>query len=181
MPDDQYLCKQDTCTKSSIWALQHTGKKRILLVAAWLVPLGVPPALTTLASSNLNHSVCTYNLKHSVCLRALCWACHQESQLSSAPPGQHFALMPYGQHDQHSACLSRLLQALHWSLYNRVARTQTSSFLLYSATKGAIKICTLHQGNKEGQIKSLLGHLLPAARFLTTLSGWKLNTVKKLA
>lgn len=181
MQNDQYLCKQDTCTKSSIWALQHTGKKRILLVAAWLVPLGVPPALTTLASSNLNHSVCTYTLKHSVYLRVHCWACHPESQLSSAPPGQHFALMPYGQRSQRSPCLSRLLKALQWSLYNRVARTQAFSFVLHSTTKGAIKICIVHLGDKEGQIKSLLGHLLPPARFLTTLSGWKLHTVKRLA
>lgn len=148
---------------------------------ACLVPLGVTPALTTLASSNLNHSVCTYALKHSVYLRALCWACHHESQLSSAPPGQHFALMLCGQRGQRSPCLSRLLKALHWSLYSRVARTQAFSFLLHGMTKSAIKICILHLGDKEGQIKSLLGHLLPTARFLTTLSGWKLNMVKRLA
>lgn len=63
---------------------------------AWLVPLGVTPAITTVARSNLNHSIWT-PVRHSTHRRALCQTCHHESQLSSAPPGQHFALMLYRQ------------------------------------------------------------------------------------
>ena len=69
------------------------GKKKKKRLLAWLVPLAETPDITTMASSNLNHSIWTPAPPHSTHSRALHWAHCHESQLSSAPPGQRFALM----------------------------------------------------------------------------------------